>query len=69
MCDINYKPVCGTNGETYWNDCAREIEACDGFPIKRLYSGECRRKEIFQFSFCINDSNNFFFTYYVYVTC
>ena len=41
-CPLMFKPVCGSNGETYSNDCLLEIAACEN-PEQNI-TVECRKK-------------------------
>ena len=41
ICQLDYTPVCGTDGETYGNSCALEVAACKNSEIKKAHDGEC----------------------------
>ncbi len=41
ICQLDYSPVCGTDGETYGNSCALEVAACKNSEIKKAHDGEC----------------------------
>merc|ERR1712210_240194 len=42
FCIEIYQPVCGSNGETYSNDCHLQMAACTSTtPISQAYEGEC----------------------------
>jgi len=42
FCIEIYQPVCGSNGETYSNDCHLQMAACTSTtPITQAYEGEC----------------------------
>merc|ERR1712018_560562 len=42
FCIEIYQPICGTNGETYSNDCYLQMAACAStIPISQAYEGEC----------------------------
>jgi len=45
-CAFNYDPVCGSDGQTYSNECFLEMENCRDTHIKIsvAYSGECNEK-------------------------
>merc|ERR1740123_1111820 len=42
FCIEIYQPICGTDGETYSNDCYLQMAACTSTtPISQAYEGEC----------------------------
>jgi len=44
LCPYNYAPVCGSNGETYSNECVLKSETCKSpTPITVAYKGECTK--------------------------
>ena len=46
-CEEIYKPVCGTNGKTYNNECELKVEACytHNHNLKVKHDGECKGKK------------------------
>ena len=41
-CTADWSPVCGSDGETYPNECSLEVEACKaGKNLRLIKSGEC----------------------------
>ena len=40
LCPKNYDPVCGTNGKTYSNVCALEVDTCK-YTIGLAHQGKC----------------------------
>ena len=41
ICPANYAPVCGSNGQTYSNNCALNVAACEDPSITKVSDGEC----------------------------
>ena len=47
MCPAVYRPVCGTDGKTYSNNCELGKQACkSGSSLAVAYKGECRGLKI-----------------------
>ena len=46
LCMMVHMPVCGTDGQTYGNDCQLQVEIClkrrDGRELAKAYEGSCR---------------------------
>ncbi|XP_066948313.1 four-domain proteases inhibitor-like isoform X2 [Macrobrachium rosenbergii] len=49
ICPANYAPVCGSNGQTYSNNCALNVAACEDPSITKVSDGECRKPDCPQF--------------------
>ena len=47
-CPLNYEPICGTDGETYPNECELKVHACytHNDDLKVKHDGECKGKII-----------------------
>ena len=44
FCDRMYRPVCGSDGKTYGNECMLQLEACTvGSDVVEAHRGECKR--------------------------
>jgi len=42
VCPMIHMPVCGSNGQTYGNECALNYDNCvDGTNIEIAYEGDC----------------------------
>jgi len=41
-CNRNLDPVCGSDGETYNNECALKNAACDDKSLRKVHDGPCR---------------------------
>ncbi|XP_064122457.1 serine protease inhibitor dipetalogastin-like [Macrobrachium nipponense] len=41
ICPANYAPVCGSNGQTYSNNCGLRVAACEDPTITKASDGEC----------------------------
>ena len=42
-CDRKREPVCGSDGNTYDNECLMQVRACEtNTNIRKAYDGECR---------------------------
>ena len=46
-CPEIYKPICGTDGKTYSNDCELKVEACytHNHDLKVEHEGECKSRK------------------------
>ena len=46
ICEEIYAPVCGTDGNTYDNECELQVEACSSHndDLKVKHDGECQGK-------------------------
>ena len=46
-CNLNYLPVCGSDGITYGNDCALRYVTCRrNILLRKRHDGPCLGKEI-----------------------
>nr|XP_045624354.1 extracellular protease inhibitor 10-like [Procambarus clarkii] len=45
LCSKIYRPVCGSNGVTYSNQCRLEYAQCLGNPVKKVHNGPCADKD------------------------
>ena len=43
VCPLDYSPVCGTDGQTYSNQCQLQLEACNtnNAQLRIAYAGIC----------------------------
>ncbi|CAL1275740.1 unnamed protein product [Larinioides sclopetarius] len=65
MCTPDFRPVCGSDGLTYANECTLRVEACKMQKnVRVIYSGDCssskrqlpvitKEKDKFHCIFCI----------------
>ncbi|KAH9108598.1 hypothetical protein LEN26_002372 [Aphanomyces euteiches] len=44
LCNMIYSPVCGSNAQTYGNDCALKNAACEDPSLSKVSEGECPNK-------------------------
>ena len=45
LCPQSFKPVCGSNGKTYSNNCALKRAHCKNKKIRKARNGSCKRKQ------------------------
>ncbi|KAI9557682.1 hypothetical protein GHT06_017511 [Daphnia sinensis] len=57
VCPLNYRPVCGTDGKTYSNQCMLDAKTVDGSVISKAYDGECKLNQKEYGPHCTPDEN------------